>query len=223
MTTRTRVAARIAAALLLAAGAIFPVGCSRDLTAPPVPGSTSAATAAQIAGAMGWLAPRVGGQFLLDPGTATQTDKDLLTFVGDVQGSCRIAFRSDAGGEVPWDQAARATLVTSGGPLTFRGGSLDLGSQWGLAFDLSASVDQASKVAKVDGSGSLVTGGETAPYTISGLGVGSDALPRSGTINVTVGTTKAVVTYGEGSTATVAAGGHTWSLDLDSGAMAQTS
>jgi len=222
MTTRTRLAARIAAALLLAVGALIPVGCSRDVTAPPVPANTATA-AVQIAGAMGWLAPKVGGQFLLDPATGNQADKSLLTFVGDVVGSCRIAFQDDAGAEVPWDQAARASLVTNGGPLTFRGGSLDLGGQWGLAFDLTAAVDQTSKVAKVEGGGTLVTGGETDPYTISGLAVGSDALPTTGTISVTVGATRCVVTYGQGPTATVAAEGHTWSLDLDSGAMAQTS
>ncbi len=84
-------------------------------------------------------------------------------------------------------------------------------------------MNQSTHVATLDGSGSLNTSGSSSPYTNSGLGVPATAFQTGGAITVTVGTVKATVACNEGSTATVTAGGHTYSLDLDTGTLAQTS
>ncbi len=229
MATRTRSVACGAAALLLAFGALALTGCESDPVAPHDPALSLTVTpdgAAQTAGAMSWLMTRVGQRFLGDPNVNGPLWKTIYPLTGAIEGACDLTFTDNGGAEVPWNQATHASLTTIT-PLVLHGDTFDLAADYGMTFALAADINQTPpRTATISGSGTLTMGSVTFAWLITRLVVPIGSYPTGGRLDLSSMSSGgpfgdpvhlATVTFTGGSTASVAAGGNTYALDLNTG------
>ena len=205
--------------LLLAAGWLLG-GCESDETAPndPLPELSDEDVATQstiVAMAMTELGPIA---FDFNPGKADASDGryQYEFFDDEIQGTVQLYFETD-GAPSSYDGADYAEAWTEdGAPLNLY--PIPDSIAWLLAFNLESDINQGAGTAVIEGGGTLVIGNYEAAWTVAGFAIQDGGnWPAAGVVTFTNEGITAVVTFDGDSTATVAIGELTWTLDLETG------
>lgn len=196
-------------------------GCESDALAPQDPApALSEQEAAGQAGLVAMAVSQVGPQVV----TFSEAGKTVYSrsFLGDVSGTVWLDFRlGGAGGtSANWSTGDWARLYTADDePLNLaigEGGSVQ------LTLDIDADINQGQDTAVVGGGGTFTSGVYGATFAFTDLTVAAaSGYPTGGTMTFTGAGFVMTVSFNGTNLATIAVTGHgTWSLNLDTGAVA---